>query len=804
MRASFRFVFILISSLLMHSLSAQTGVIRGSVSTSDGKPAEQVNVLLKELKAGAISDSSGQFALAHIRPGTYTLVASYTGLQTQRRNISVTAGDTSYVEIVLMENRSELEEVIIVGSKPINERIVSVSKSPIKAMDLPQSTVVIGKQVLERQQALRLGDVLQNVSGVYIVSTTGGAVQEIGGRGFSYGSSNTFKNGVRFNNNAMPEMTSLERVEFLKGSNAILYGNVTAGGAINLVTKKPKFETGGEVAFRSGSYDFYKPYFDIYGSANASKTIAWRLNGSYENAKSFREKVKADRIDFNPSLLFKIGEKTELLAEGEYLRDNRTADYGTGAINYTVANIPRTRLLSIPWGYNNVEQGTATITIVHQINSKWELKTTTGFQQFKNEIYSTTRPNATYFVQADGSWIRGLQKSATNEKYLMSEVDLTGKLKTGNILHTVLIGADADQYRTMATAFVTNSFNNSSANSNLVNKNIYDTVNIFDPNSFNRRNDIPYLPVDRVTTSPISRFGVYAQDLVALSAHFKILVGGRYSQQINRRATVDSISKNSKGFIAAYTSRALNPRLGLVYQPSKTVSLFASYANSFNVNSGVDIYNQPLKPSIVDQVEAGIKTQLFSNVLSANLTVYRIVNSDFAQAVINPPVGSPVGARELAGEVTSKGLELDVVSKPYKGLSIIAGYSYNDTRYTRSNTYVVGSRLVYNPAHTGNLSLYYAFSDYSGLKGLNLGAGAFYTGERVAGRSTTTANPGYKLMPLPDFTTVSLSAGYTINKFSIRFKLSNLFNVLSYYVHDDNSVNPITPREFSCTISHRF
>src|SRR6185503_16545196 len=185
-------------------------------------------------------------------------------------------------DVTLFENRSELEEVLVVGTKTLNEKIPSLSKANIKAMDIPQSTVVIGKQTLDRQQVLRVSDVLQNVSGVYIVSTTGGAVQEIGGRGFSYGSSSTFKNGIRFNNNVMPEMSSLERIEFLKGSNAILYGNVTAGGAINLVTKKPKFENGAEISFRTGSHDFYKPFIDIYGSANAAKTIAWRVNGSYE------------------------------------------------------------------------------------------------------------------------------------------------------------------------------------------------------------------------------------------------------------------------------------------------------------------------------------------------------------------------------------------------------------------------------------------------------------------------------------------------------------------------------------------
>lgn len=795
-------LFCFLSFLLLASVSGlgQTGVIAGRVSTSDGQPAEQVNVLLQETQSGTRTPASGEFIFAALKPGTYTLVVSFAGLQTQQRRLLVSAGDTTRVGITLLENQGELAEVVVAGSRSFNDKTVAVGKLPVKAMDLPQSMVVIGRPLLEQQQVLRMSDLLQNVSGVYMVSNTGGAIQEIGGRGFSYGSSNTFKNGIRFNNNAMPEMSSLEKVEFLKGSNAILYGNITAGGAVNLVTKKPKFEKGGELSFRAGSFGFYKPGFDLYGSANSAHTIAYRLNGSWEKASGFREGVKSTRIDFNPSILFQAGKRTRVLVEGEYLNDERTADYGTGAINYAVAPVPRGRLLSVPWGYNQVEQGSATLTITHQLAENWQLRSVTGYQSFNNEIFSTTRPNNTYFIQSNGSWIRGLQKSRNREQYGITEVDLTGTFSTGKIKHSLLAGADLDGYRTVATAFVTNSFNSG----NLAGKNIYDTVNIFDPASFNRRNDIPFLPIDRITTSPITRYGIYLQDLVSLAEKWKLLAGIRYSSQNNRRAKVDSIAKNNTGYIAGYLSRAWNPRFGLVYQPTTCISLFTSYANSFNVNTGVDINNQPLRPSLVDQLEAGIKTQWFHQLVSANLTVYRIVNSNLAQAANNPPAGAPANARELAGEVTSKGLEVDIFTRPYLGIQLIAGYSYNDTRYTRSNTYVVGSRLVYNPAHTANLSMYYQFPESGKLKGFNVGATGFYTGKRVAGRSTTVANPGYKLMPLPDFTTVSLSAGYSMNRYSIRCKLSNLFNVLSYYVHDDNSVNPIAPREFAASFTMRF
>ena len=82
-------------------------------------------------------------------------------------------------------------------------------------------------------------------------------------------------------------------------------------------------------------------------------------------------------------------------------------------------------------------------------------------------------------------------------------------------------------------------------------------------------------------------------------------------------------------------------------------------------------------------------------------------------------------------------------------------------------------------------------------------AGVFYVGDRVAGRNTTATNPTYNLMPLPDYTLVDVSAGYSGNKYAVRVKLTNVFDKLSYNVHDDNSVNPIAPGQFSASFVYK-
>ncbi|HEX7904441.1 MAG TPA: TonB-dependent receptor, partial [Chitinophagaceae bacterium] len=598
-------------------------------------------------------------------------------------------------------------------------------------------------------------------------------------------------------------------LEFLKGGSAILFGNVAAGGVMNIVTKKPKFDKGGEIAFRTGSFDFYKPSIDIFGSLNTKQTAAFRLNTTYEKEGSFRDKVESERLYINPSLLFKLTPKTELLVETDYLSDERTPDYGTGAINYQVAAVPRNFFLGVDWGYNKVKQTTANATVTHHFNDNWQLKGVVGYQDYNSDLFAAARPNANnFFIQPNGTWIRGLQKSKTDEKYFIGQLDLTGKFKTGKVEHTLLAGADADRYKTQSTTFVTNAYNNALSNTSIKGKNIYDTINVFNPygSAFSKRYDIPYLAPNLLTTSPINRVGIYVQDLIELTKHFKLLAGVRYSIQENDRATVDTLAKATQGFITAYTSKAFSPRVGLVYQPVKTIAVFASYTNNFSPNTGVDTMNAPLKPSIVNQYELGAKSDLFKGLLSVNVTGYKIVNSDFALSVINPPSSVPA-AKELVGEVTSKGVELDITTKSVHGFYFIGGYSYNDTRYTKSNNHSssvkAGDRLRYNPSHTANASVYYVFPATTILNGFSLGAGAFYVGDRIAGRNTTGTNPTYKLMPVPDYTLFDISAGYASGKYAVRFKLSNLGNKLSYNVHDDNSVNPIAPRQFAATLSYK-
>ena len=779
-------------------------IVKGTIRTADGSPAAYVSVVLKGTSKFTVTDEDGNFQFTRINSGTYILEISLVGLETLEKNITVQEKETLALHIHLKENAKQLESVIVEGRRNLNGRPVTIGKLPIAPLDLPQAITVIGQQTLKEQQAMRLSDVIKNVNGIYLGTARGSTQETFYGRGYSFGANNMFKNGARLNTGTMPEISGLDRVEILKGSAAILYGNVAPGGILNMVTKKPKFNFGGEVSMRAGSYDLYKPSVDVYGPI--SKSIAYRINGTYEKANSFRDDVHSSRYYVNPSFLFKLSERTELILEGDYLYHKFTPDFGIGSIgDSNLAPAGRNQFFGTPWQYARSQQTTGTATIKHQVNDSWTINGTLSYQNYNRDYFSTERIQWSGAEDKFGDWKRPLGRTYTEEDYFLAQAFVNGKFKTGIIDHTLLAGIDADQITTIGKAF------------QIAGGTSYDVINLFNPSKYTRRTDMPNTWDTAKTKAPVVRFGAYVQDLIQLGEKWNLLAGIRWSFQDAKGIDTmryNMINKKDTAFTGVTrTDKAFSPRVGLVFKPIPTTAVFASYSNSFTINGGSDLDGNPVKPSIVDQFELGIKNDLFSNQLSVNVTAYRIINHNLAQMapyLKNGDANSNSLIKELTGETTSDGVEVDIAAHPVQGMNIIAGYSYNNMRYTKTDSagsnFVEGQRLVNSPAHTANASLFYTFSGKY-LKGLKLGATAVYIGDRVAGWNNTFANRNAGIdrrIPIKGYTTLDLTAGYNWKNFSLLAKVTNLFNELNYIVHENYSVNPIAPRQFLATLAYRF
>ena len=813
-------IYLLISCFIIQAAYGQTnGSIKGVIKTSDGKPASYVSVGLAGTNKGTTTNEEGRYLLTNIKPGSYTIKLSHIGLQTQEKTVEVISGKSTEVDFRLAENNNKVQEVVITTNRSANLKRPSVGKSGIAAKDLPQAVQVLDSTIITDQQANRLADVMKNVNGVAMGENRGSVGESFFARGYTLGANNVLKNGARTTIGGSPEASTLESVEVLKGSAALLYGGVSGGAVVNLVTKKPKFHYGGEVSMRVGSYSQYKPTVDVYGPI--SKSIAFRVIATKENANSFRDVVKTDRFYVNPSLLFKMGDKTELIVQGDYLKSNYTPDFGLGTVDGKIPDIGRNAFINTSWAYNNTNTGSAQANLTHKFNDNWKLNVVGAFQSYNRNYFGAERPQQT---TATPLAVRALTRSRIQEYTYNQQFTLTGSVNTGSIKHTLLFGADADESLTRTNAFKYGDAVTSPTTMNAA------PVNILDPSTYATSLDIPYTRVYQTTTAPIYRMGGFVQDLVSLTEKFKVLAGIRYTYQKTPKShaynkDTDVTTLANTGIDGSKIDKAFSPKFALIYQPLKTTSVYVSFANNFTSNTGIDVNNNPMGPSIIKQYEAGVKNEFLDGKMTLNVTAYRIANNRFAQNAILANGTVSTLYREFSGATKSDGLEVDITGKISKGLYFLAGYSYNFFRYTKTapvvattvtntngtttTTYTAGitegERIIGTTPHTANATIFYTFTN-GAVKGLKLGASGFYTGRRNMGFNTLKPPAASRGIPVDvsAYTTVDLSAGYTYKKISLLAKISNITDELNFTVHENYSVNPIPPRMVSTTLAYKF
>ncbi|WP_411897461.1 TonB-dependent siderophore receptor [Elizabethkingia occulta] len=692
------------------------------------------------------------------------------------------------------------------------------TKSNLTVMETPQPIAIVTHEIIEQQQAKQLSDVLQNVNGIYVTSSRGNSQDSFGGRGFSLGNDNIYKNGARINSGVFPEVSGLERVEVLKGANAMLYGNTAAGGVINMVTKKPRFQTGGSFSLNGGSWNTYKPTFDVYGPI--SKSAAFRLNAAYETADSFRDGVSSEKIYFNPSLLFNIGKKSQLIVEGDYLINNFTPDFGIGAItnkdgSYSMNNLlSRNAFLGANWQYQDVRQTSTNITFNHQISNNWSLNVITSYQNYTKDYFSTERVQWEYDKNNRLNWKRPLNKTYNEQNYISFQANLNGEFNTGKINHKVLIGADSDYGSADSYTYFNPSNNKTYGTGYIYGTSGGNEALYLDDASTWSSGSIPASATQDRNRIRTRRVGVYVQDFISLTKEFKVLAGLRWSYIQNMPTINTNFRTNSKKLVdnSSTSDQALSPKVGLVYMPNDNLSLFATYTNSFSANTGYDINRSTLKPTTIDQYEVGVKKNLWNNAIAVNLSAYQILYKNYYQTAELTAGGQPnsdPNMKEFAGKMRSRGVELDITGNPTKNLSLIGGISYNNSVYLDTPDtfgYVENQRIVRTPATTANFSAFYTLPKY--IKGLKVGASLYYIGDRLAGWNDTkatnnTRNGVSRIFTLKDYTTFALSVGYDWKKFSIQAKVNNLFDTVNYNVHENYSVNPIAPRNYYFTLTYR-
>ncbi|AEK61977.1 TonB-dependent siderophore receptor [Collimonas fungivorans] len=668
-------------------------------------------------------------------------------------------------------------DVVVVGQKQPYRSIsaTGATKTDTLLMDLPQSARVLTADLLQDVGAVKFSDALDLASGIARQSNLGGLWDSYAMRGFTgdpnFGSDflvNGFNSSRGYN--GQRDAANTNTVEILKGPASALYGRGDPGGTVNITTKKPLFQPSQTIEQSIGNYSTYRTAVDLTGPL--SETVAYRLNAAYQNGNSFRDTEHSESYVISPSFIWMISPDTTLSYEMEAVQQRTPFDRGVLAVNGRLGLIPNSRFLGEPSdGPITIKSLGHQLFVQHQFNDDWSLQSGLSYRESSLQGLSTEAGK----LLADGRTLwrqhRLRDFSATDTS---GRLELLGKVATGPVVNNLLFGVDAyrfDDDRVLMRA-------NPTAASPYA-------IDIYNPVY---GQSVPGAMTLNISTKEKQRaHGLYAQDQIDISKQWKALIGVRYD---NYTQTFDDrrFLRNTE-----QSGNATSPRVGIVYQPLKTLSFYASVSKGFRPSSGTTSGGLPFAPESSRSYEIGTKYDAANGKLSSTLAVYKIQKQNVLTVDPLDPSYSVA-----AGEVESRGVELDVSGEIVRNLRLTAAYAYTDTKITKDNLFKVGSALPDVPKNSANLLLVQDFKLGDGVA--SFGGGANYVGER-SGDVAVSSN-----FKLPAYTTYKMIASYKpTKKLRVSLNIDNLFNK-TYYASSYSQlwVAPGTERTVTLKAQYKF
>ena len=409
-------------------------------------------------------------------------------------------------------------------SAPIEYSVPAVSsatKTTTPLRDVPQAVSVVSSALIADQRMSSMADVTRYMPGVGFAQGEGNRDTPIL-RGNST-TSDFFVDGVRDDVQYFRDVYNVDRVEALKGPNAMIFGRGGAGGVINRVTRQADWGQSREASLQVGSWDNKRFTTDVGRGLN--ETAAIRTTALYEHSDSYRDGTGVERYGFNPTVAFRVGPNTTFRAGYEYFHDERTADRGISSFNGRPVDTDPSTFFGDP----SRSQSDATVNLFsslveHRFGSRITLRNRLSYGDY-DKFYQNVFPGA---VNAAGTTVAiSAYNNATTRQNLFNQTDLIVSTQTGRFGHTLLMGTEFGRQETdnfRQTGF----FSSLGANVATFNAPLNDpTISL--PLDF--RQNATDADNHGVTTVA----AVYAQDQIALSKHVEAVVGVRFDQVQCRR-----------------------------------------------------------------------------------------------------------------------------------------------------------------------------------------------------------------------------------------------------------------------------
>jgi iron complex outermembrane receptor protein len=750
--------------LLASTINAQvnTSKIYGKVVTSENSPAQFINVMIKSVNKGTITNADGDYEFKNIPYGSYKLEFSLIGMETKMVTIEVNSPALNIEDVILNESNEQLSEVVV-SAQRLNQfahkESEYVARVPLKNINNPQSYSVVTNALLDEQITTDLPSAFKSITGGGYVQSNDGNVS-VYLRGFR--SDVHLRNGGIAWIKAPIDPQNIERLEIVKGPGSLLYGTnvdniANFGGVVNKVTKQAFNGKKLDVGYIAGRWEQDRATLDYNTVLSEDDNIFFRLNAAYNSENSFQDQGIIRDFMVAPSLTIELSDKLTVKTNLEYNQSKRNLNFARGLSTSLITDDVNS-WDDLNWDYNT-NYGTNEMAgyfsnLVAQVNLDYKLTDTWSSK--------TTFTKATTYTDANYLRVVMTDETTVSRYYLQYDPRETSNT---HIQQDFLNVVEGDKIANKLVTGVSYLHNLEDYQRTGV-WNAIDDVDTTDPVITGLTNDQFEANIaDETKNKTIIEFqtlGVYAFDAITLNKQLTLTAGLRF----DRFMSDNTITNGAEG-TNGYNQNTFNTKLGLAYNPFEDkASLFANYMDGLSNNAPSDNGTGEVitwDAERAKQFEIGTKLDFFEGRLLSTISYYNI-------SIDNDIITDEDGVSSQTGETLSRGFEIDLIANPAPGLNIVAGYTKNNATLEKvdfGSEAILGNSLTYTPETVWNFWLSYQALKGK-AKGLGFGFGANHMSEIY---NSTTNNFGSEA-----YTTFDATAFYKKDKYKISLKADNVFD----------------------------
>ncbi|HEU4560039.1 MAG TPA: TonB-dependent siderophore receptor [Longimicrobium sp.] len=705
---------------------------------------------------------------------SHTVTGSYTPAEALRRLLEGTGLSARFsgvrTAVVVGAGEYTLAQLDVVGQRATGYgaiRTTSATKTPTPLRDVPQSVSVVTSEVIADQAMQGMADVVRYVPGVTMGQGEGHRdAPTIRGNSST---ADFFVDGVRDDAQYLRDLYNVERVEALKGSNAMIFGRGGGGGVLNRVSKQAGWAPVRSFTVETGSWDHRRTTVDVGQALGGA--VAARFNGMWEHSGGFRDEASLRRHGVNPTLALSLG-RTRVDVGYELFSDRRNVDRGIPSFQGRPSTADVTTFFGNPdLSYSKVTVHAAQATVEHTVGAL-TVRNRARFADY-DKFYQNSFPGA---VNASGSTVAlSAYSNATDRRNWFNQTDLVAGVSTGAVRHTLLLGAEVGRQRT--GNFRNTGYYNDATTSVQV---PFDQPTVTTPITFRQS------ATDADNRSEASVAAVYLQEQAELTSWLQAVAGIRYD-----RFDVD-FTNHRNGDELSRRDELWSPRAGLVLKPMQPLSVYGSFSVSYLPSSGdqfssLTATTETLEPERFTNREVGAKWDVRPN-LSLTAALYRLDRTNTSA----PDPADPTRIVQT-GEQRTTGFELGAAGNITRAWQVVGGFSSQQARIVSATSAAkAGARVPLVPHRT--LSLW---NRVQVIPAVGVGLGIVRQSDMFAAIDNTVTLPGFTRADAALFLRLNSTLGAQVN-------VENLLDERYYATsHGNNNIMPGAKRTLRISLTAR-